>query len=288
MEAPIQTPSTVPNASAVPHAAKSSTFRAVILAGSVLVVVAVVAAVVLATRSTDAPVDGSWDHVVVAALKLPYSKSDFDIARQLEFRTAIAKAADTLVERVNIVSIKETPARRTLQLGPARRAEGGSIRVDFEVEAATAVAASTLAVTLTEDKLNQALEGEGLEKGVMLARPKATTKDEANAPSPSPAASSPSPAASPPASAPPNARRASYREFETCEEISAQFGGSASERRVTGPLLQQLVTDTASPHFPDDYCDHCNCSLPKKDQSTDRMFASGDMMPAAAGSVLKV
>ena len=261
----------VPNGGGAGATSRSRPVRVMILAGVVLVLVAVAVAVgVVVTQRKDAGGDKeSWQHVVVAAVKLPYSKSDFDSARQLKFRTGVAKAAGTSAERVSIASIKEAPTRRAVT---------GSIRVDFQVAAADAGAASELAATLTEDKLNQALEDEGLERGVMVAQPKATTKDQAGAPSPSPAAASP-------VRSPPTARRASYEVFETCEEISALFGGSASTQTVTAPLLEQPRAAVASPHFPDDYCDHCNCSIPKKVQADDRMYAmGGDAMPEAAAA----
>ena len=264
---------TVQNGDGAGAVSRSRPARPMMLAGVVLVLVAVAVAVgVVVTQRKDRGGDWeSWQNIVVAAVKLPYSKSEFDSARQLKFRTGVAKAAGTSAERVSIVSIKEAPTRRAIT---------GSIVVDFQVAAADAGAASELAAALTEDKLNQALEDEGLERGVMVAQPKATTKDQAGAPSPSPAAASP-------VRSPPTARRASYEVFETCEEISALFGGSASARTVTAPLLEQPRAAVASPHFPDDYCDHCNCSIPKKIQADDRMYAMGGeavAMPTAAAA----
>ena len=121
----------------------------------------------------------------------------------------------------------------------------------------------------------------GLEKSVMVATPKATTTDssEASGDTSSPTSAPPRPPLSPSSSP----RRASYESFETCEEVSAQFGGSAAARRATGSLFPTAQSEPSNhfPQFPPDYCEHCNCSIPRKTDN-ERMYAFGDAPMAAA------
>jgi len=265
---------------------KSYSPRMLMLVGGLLVIVAAAVGVGVAVGMAGATADaGSSKHVVVAAVKLPYSKSDFDAARQQSFRRGVAVAATTSWEKVEITGIKETPTRR-LQPAPARRAAAGSIRVDFSIRVASESAATSLAGALTEDALNKALVAEGLEKSVMVATPKATTTDssEASGDTSSPTSAPPRPPLSPSSSP----RRASYESFETCEEVSAQFGGSAAARRATGSLFPTAQSEPSNhfPQFPPDYCEHCNCSIPRKTDN-ERMYMFGDApMAAAAGRPL--
>lgn len=57
-------------------------------------------------------------------------------------------------------------------------------------------------------------------------------------------------------------------------------------RRSSGHALDDrlLFADSGAtyneiPHFPADYCDYCNCSIPKKSQD-DRMWIADDMAPS--------
>ena len=71
----------------------------------------------------------------------------------------------------------------------------------------------------SEDKVNTALEKQGVKKGVMVAGP---LVKQSSAPAPAPApADSPTAPASPPAKPPPppTARRAAYVPFESCADM---------------------------------------------------------------------
>ena len=60
-------------------------------------------------------------------------------------------------------------------------------------------------------------------------------------------------------------RRAAYVLFESCADISAAFGGAAvlSPDQYVQYMTYADDMQTPNPKFPGDYCDYCNCSIPR-------------------------
>jgi hypothetical protein len=196
---------------------------------------------------------------VEAAIKLPYTKSDFTGEKQDSFRKAMANTAGTSVEDVKIKSITEVPSRRSTidSSGMDRRAGGGFIRVDFSVALASADAATKTLSAMSSDNINKALVREGLPEGVIVSKPQIKLLDsQSEAQVASPATQAPPAPPSPPAS-----RRAAFVPFESCEAIAVSFGGASFA--ADSQLKEQLAVDEPFYDFPEDYCDSCNCSLQK-------------------------
>jgi hypothetical protein len=195
---------------------------------------------------------------VEAAIKLPYTKSDFTGEKQDSFRKAMAKAAGTSELDVKIKSITEVPSRRSGSDSSwmDRRAGGGFIRVDFSIAVASADAATKTLSAMSSDNINKALVREGFPEGVIVSKPQIKLLDsqsEAQVASPAPKAP-PSPPSLP-------SRRAAFVPFESCEAIALSFGGASFA--ADSQLKEQLTVDEPFYDFPEDYCDSCNCSLQK-------------------------
>ena len=101
-------------------------------------------------------------------VKLPYTKAEFDAAKQAAFRAAVASAAGVSTTDVVIVSIKETLRR------------SGSIDVETNIIAADSAGAGTVSTTLgsgdaLKGKLTASLEAEGLQAPTGVTDPTGTS-----------------------------------------------------------------------------------------------------------------
>ena len=100
-------------------------------------------------------------------VKLPYTKAEFDAAKQAAFRAAVASAAGVSATDVVIVSIKETLRR------------SGSIDVETNIIAADSAGADTVSTTLgsgdaLKGKLTTSLQAEGLQAPTGVTDPPST------------------------------------------------------------------------------------------------------------------
>ncbi len=114
------------------------------------------------TPSTVAPKDSI--HFVTFVVTLPYTKTEFDTEKQTLYRKAVAKAAGTILDNVDIVSM--TDARRRV----------GSVTVDTKVRATDAAGAAALSTNLgtgdaLKNKLNAELKALGLKEASAVTNP---------------------------------------------------------------------------------------------------------------------
>jgi len=101
------------------------------------------------------------------------SVASFDQEKQLKFRTAAAKVAETTID---MVSLKVKAARRANH--------GNGILVDVTIMAADATKAEAIAAAVTEEKLNTALTAEGLSAATVEVAPAVVEKKDAEDASP--------------------------------------------------------------------------------------------------------
>ena len=90
-------------------------------------------------------------------VKLPYSKAQFNAAKQEKFIEAVAEAADVPVGDVTISNIVD-----------ARRA--GSVKFDVTIKA-TSYNSNIIVSNLSADKLNEELTAKGLEDAIITSGP---------------------------------------------------------------------------------------------------------------------
>jgi len=94
-------------------------------------------------------------HFVTLTVTMPYSKAEFDSAKQKSYMAAVASAAGTIPDNVMILSIKEG------------RRRAGSVKVETKILAKDAAGVAALKSTLgsgdsLKSKINAALKAEGL------------------------------------------------------------------------------------------------------------------------------
>jgi hypothetical protein len=101
-------------------------------------------------------------HVVRVALSLPMRNADFTSDKQTLFKKALATAAGAGVFEADVTIDKlET-------INGGRRLLAESIRVGTIIKASNQAAADTMAKTLTQDKINNALSKSGLPAATLL------------------------------------------------------------------------------------------------------------------------
>jgi len=98
------------------------------------------------------------------SVTMPFTKASFTEAKQDKYKAAVASAAGTSADNVEILDIKEV------------RRRAGSIQVETKIRAADAAGATKLADTLgTGDallnKINTELEKQGLPKSTGVTAP---------------------------------------------------------------------------------------------------------------------
>jgi len=114
------------------------------------------------TPSTVAPKDSKF--FVTFSVTLPYTKTEFDADKQTLYKKAVAKAASTILDNVDIVSM--TDARR----------RAGSVAVETKVRATDAAGQAALTTTLgtgdaLKNKLNAELKALGLKEASAVTDP---------------------------------------------------------------------------------------------------------------------
>jgi hypothetical protein len=114
------------------------------------------------TPSTVAPKDSKFS--VSFSVTLPYTKTEFDTDKQILYKKAVAKAAGTILDNVDIVSM--TDARR----------RAGSVTVETKVRATDAAGQAALTTTLgtgdaLKNKLNTELKAVGLKEASAVTNP---------------------------------------------------------------------------------------------------------------------
>ena len=117
------------------------------------------------SRCTPAPSQPMY--TVKMVLKLGMTLASFTSDKQIEFREAIAAAADVQTSYVTIDKISETVG--------SRRA-GESIRVETSINVADLNAADTLKATLTPGKINAELQKVGLPSATILSEGQSEAK----------------------------------------------------------------------------------------------------------------
>mmetsp|Transcript_11625 Transcript_11625/g.18525 ORF Transcript_11625/g.18525 Transcript_11625/m.18525 type:complete len:674 (+) Transcript_11625:120-2141(+) len=103
-------------------------------------------------------------HFVTLTVTMPYSKAEFDSAKQNSFKAAVASAAGTIADNVMILSITEG----------SRRA--GSVKVETKILAKDAAGVTALKTTLgsgdnLKSKINAALKANGLSESTGVTDP---------------------------------------------------------------------------------------------------------------------
>ena len=112
---------------------------------------------------------------------MPYSKAEFDAAKQDAYKAAVANAAGTVAANVDILSI--TDARR----------RAGSVAVLTKIRATDASSAAALSSTLgtgaaLKAKLDASLSAQGLAASSAVSAPVVTATDTPATPAPAPPA----------------------------------------------------------------------------------------------------
>jgi len=103
-------------------------------------------------------------HVVTLSVTMPYSKAEFDTAKQDNYKSAMADTAGTSASNVYILEIKESPRR------------AGSVDVQTQIRAKDAAGVQVLANTLgsgdaLKTKLNKNLEAKGMKASTGVSNP---------------------------------------------------------------------------------------------------------------------
>jgi len=93
---------------------------------------------------------------------LPYSRADFDTAKQDTFKEAVAQAAAGSVVKTDVTLSNIVDAGVS-----SRRA--GSVNFDVSVKTTSKALAGTIASALTEENLNTILTAKGLEKTTIVS-----------------------------------------------------------------------------------------------------------------------
>ena len=123
------------------------------------------------TTVTTAPADSK--HFVSLTVTMPYTKADFDKDKQDKFKVAIAAAAGTSADNVDIVSITE------------KRRRAGSVVVETKIRASDATGANQLTSTLgtgdtLKSKINAQLKKQSLEEATAMTAPAKSLLTEAS------------------------------------------------------------------------------------------------------------
>eukprot|EP00802_Teleaulax_amphioxeia_P015775 Tamp_15874.p1 GENE.Tamp_15874~~Tamp_15874.p1 ORF type:complete len:355 (+),score=48.53 Tamp_15874:1-1065(+) len=108
-----------------------------------------------APATTPAPAATDTQHFVTMTVTMPYSKAEFDTAKQDKYKVAVANAAGTTAANVEILSI--TDGRR----------RAGSVKVETKIRASDSSGVEKLITTLgtgddLKTKLNSELKKQGL------------------------------------------------------------------------------------------------------------------------------
>jgi len=116
-----------------------------------------------AAASEAGVVDKDSKHFVTLTVTLPYTKAEFDTAKQDKYKTAVASAAGTIAANIEI-SITE------------KRRRAGSVAVDTKIRAKDAAGADKLASTLgsgeaLKTKINAELTKQGLKESTGVTDP---------------------------------------------------------------------------------------------------------------------
>jgi len=116
----------------------------------------------------------AMDNMVEMQVKLPYTVSEFDEAKQQQFVQVVADAASVAVPLVSIVSISALNRRAGLRV-----LLEGNIQVDVEIAVASKAAAEALASSddLKAESLNANIEAELGVQAEILKVPQAASKE---------------------------------------------------------------------------------------------------------------
>ena len=114
------------------------------------------ATVCTTTPTTTIVADKNTKHFVVITVTMPYSRAEFDQAKQKKYKEAVAKAAGTVAANIEL---KITDARR----------RASSIKVETKIRASSADGVKSLKSALgsgdaLKNKINKELEAQGLAK----------------------------------------------------------------------------------------------------------------------------
>ena len=114
------------------------------------------ATVCTTTPTTTIVADKNTKHFVVITVTMPYSRAEFDQAKQNKYKEAVAKAAGTVAANIEL---KITDARR----------RASSIKVETKIRASSADGVKSLKSALgsgdaLKNKINKELEAQGLAK----------------------------------------------------------------------------------------------------------------------------
>lgn len=128
------------------------------------------------TSTTTTAVPKTTKHFVTFIVTMPYSKTEFNKAKQDKYKAAIARAAGTAAENVEILSITE---------GIAASRRSASVKVETKIRASNAEDANKLITTLgTGDsfkaKINNELKKDALEETTSVTAPVAGSLNSAS------------------------------------------------------------------------------------------------------------
>jgi hypothetical protein len=111
---------------------------------------------------------------VTLSITMPYSKAEFDLAKQEKYKDAVASAAGTVAANVDILSVTEGQRR------------GGSINIETKLRAADEAGMAKISESLgsgdaVKTKVNTELKKQGLSEATASSSPKISSPESSSA-----------------------------------------------------------------------------------------------------------